>query len=138
MCGEPDHRLLLTTLPSGRVILQDDGDFPGYCVLEHRRHVTELYELGEPERNQLMRDIARVARAIGEVQKPHKLNYAILGNEVPHLHCHIVPRYPDDRWWGRPIWNRPAEQRRVLDAEEYKRIRSEVLKRLLAHGEESE
>src|SRR2546421_12186355 len=65
MCGEPDHRLLLTTLPSGRVILQDDGDFPGYCVLEHRRHVTELYELGEPERNQLMRDIARVARAIG-------------------------------------------------------------------------
>ena len=52
---------VLTTLPSGRVMLQDDGDFPGYCVLEHRRHVTELYELGEPERNQLMTDIARVA-----------------------------------------------------------------------------
>ena len=34
---------------------------------------------------------------------PVKLNYLTLGNIVPHLHTHVVPRYRDDPAPGGPI-----------------------------------
>jgi len=119
MCAEnaqPDstRRGLVARLPSGNLLLQNDADFPGYCVLVHQRHVTELHDLDAVERAQLIEDIAAASRAISAVCRPDKVNYAILGNEVPHLHCHVIPRYPYDGYWGAPIWNRPAALRAEL------------------------
>jgi diadenosine tetraphosphate (Ap4A) HIT family hydrolase len=33
-----------------------------------------------------------------------KLNYDLLGNSLPHLHTHVIPRYADD---PRPGWPFP-------------------------------
>jgi diadenosine tetraphosphate (Ap4A) HIT family hydrolase len=33
------------------------------------------------------------------------MNVAALGNLMPHLHWHIVPRYELDPRWGAPIWS---------------------------------
>jgi diadenosine tetraphosphate (Ap4A) HIT family hydrolase len=35
------------------------------------------------------------------------MNVESLGNIVPHLHWHIVPRYVGDARWGMPIWTTP-------------------------------
>jgi diadenosine tetraphosphate (Ap4A) HIT family hydrolase len=51
-----------------------------------------------------MREVRVVGRAITAAFNPIKLNYDILGNAVPHLHVHIVPRYTDD---PRPGWSFP-------------------------------
>ena len=40
---------------------------------------------------------------------PHKLNYEILGNVYPHLHCHIFPRYKDDTGVKDPVWFKVSE-----------------------------
>ena len=32
------------------------------------------------------------------------MNVEQMGNALPHLHWHIVPRYKDDPRWGKPIW----------------------------------
>jgi diadenosine tetraphosphate (Ap4A) HIT family hydrolase len=45
------------------------------------------------------------------------MNFEILGNAVPHLHCHIKPRYYGDPAPGRPISLDGAETR--LTAPEY-------------------
>jgi hypothetical protein len=50
------------------------------------------------------REVLRVARAIEAAFSPIKLNYDVLGNSVPHLHTHIVPRYAED---PRPGWPFP-------------------------------
>lgn len=121
---EHDDPLWLATLPSGRVRLQDDGDFPGYCILYHRRHVTELHELTPPERARLIEDLSRLAQAVADCCRPAKLNYACLGNLVPHLHWHVVPRYPTDGYWGRPFSDRPTDQRRPLPPADYARLRA--------------
>ena len=34
-------------------------------------------------------------------------NDHLLGNVVPHLHWHIIPRYRTDPRWGQPIWQTP-------------------------------
>ena len=124
-----DPRVLLE-LPSGRVLLQNDGDFPGYCILWFRRHAAELFDLTPPERAALVEDLNHLAQAIWHCCKPAKLNYVCLGNEVPHLHWHIIPRYADDGWWGKSPFVRPAEQTRTLTPELYADLAAALRKQL--------
>lgn len=73
-------------------------------VVWRGRHVAEPTELSEAEAAAYWRELLRVGRAIEQVMDPVKLNYDILGNSVPHLHTHIVPRYRED---PRPLWPFP-------------------------------
>jgi diadenosine tetraphosphate (Ap4A) HIT family hydrolase len=68
------------------------------------RHVVEPTELSEGEAATHGREVLRVGRAFETAFAPVKLNYVVLGNSVPHLHTHIVPRYADD---PRPGWPFP-------------------------------
>jgi diadenosine tetraphosphate (Ap4A) HIT family hydrolase len=67
-------------------------------------HVVEPTELTEQETSIYWRELRIVAKAIEGVMRPVKMNYNLLGNSVPHLHAHIVPRYADD---PRPGWPFP-------------------------------
>lgn len=44
-----------------------------------------------------------VARVLGELFQPAKLNYEIHGNTIPHLHLHLFPRFAGDPFVGGPI-----------------------------------
>ncbi|MCW3022474.1 MAG: Histidine triad protein [Conexibacter sp.] len=68
------------------------------------RHVAEPTQLTDDEAAAYGREVLRVGRALEAVMEPIKLNYDLLGNTVPHLHTHIVPRYADD---PRPGWPFP-------------------------------
>jgi diadenosine tetraphosphate (Ap4A) HIT family hydrolase len=68
------------------------------------RHVVEPTELTDTEAAAYGAEVLRVARALQRVLQPVKLNYDVLGNSVPHLHTHLVPRYADD---PRPGWPFP-------------------------------
>ncbi len=77
----------------------------GLSVVVFRgRHVVEPTELTDAEAAAYGREVLRAARAIQTVMQPVKLNYDVLGNSVPHLHTHLVPRYADD---PRPGWPFP-------------------------------
>jgi diadenosine tetraphosphate (Ap4A) HIT family hydrolase len=39
--------------------------------------------------------------------QPDKINLASLGNVVPHLHWHVIPRFADDAHFPSPIWASP-------------------------------
>jgi hypothetical protein len=41
---------------------------------------------------------------VADCCRPHKLNYELLGNQVPHLHWHLFPRYLDDPQRLQPVW----------------------------------
>lgn len=49
-------------------------------------------------------DLLRSQIAIERVTHPEHMNIAMLGNQMPHLHWHIIPRYEGDARWGGPIW----------------------------------
>jgi diadenosine tetraphosphate (Ap4A) HIT family hydrolase len=78
--------------------------YHGYCILVARRHATELSRLEDGERRAYLEDMCLLARAIEECFRPHKLNYELLGNQVPHLHWHLFPRYADDVHALQPVW----------------------------------
>lgn len=74
------------------------------AVVWRGRHVVEPTDLTDEEAAAYGRDVLAVGRAIQHAFAPVKLNYNLLGNSVPHLHTHIVPRYADD---PRPGWPFP-------------------------------
>jgi diadenosine tetraphosphate (Ap4A) HIT family hydrolase len=48
-------------------------------------------------------EVLAAGRAVQARFKPVKLNYMTLGNTVPHVHTHVLPRYQDDPAPGGPI-----------------------------------
>jgi diadenosine tetraphosphate (Ap4A) HIT family hydrolase len=48
-----------------------------------------------------------VEAALREIAQPDKINLASLGNVVPHLHWHVIPRWADDVNFPDAIWAAP-------------------------------
>ena len=91
---------------------------PGHAVVVFRdRHVADFTSLSSTEAAEYWRDVHAVARMIERVFAPCHMNYLLLGNSVPHLHVHVLPRYVDDPAPGKPL---PWEPKAV-DAAEFER-----------------
>jgi len=98
-----------------RVVIADEP-FVGFCRVIWNAHVREMTDLAVADREHLMRVVFRVESALRALLSPHKMNVASLGNLVPHLHWHLVPRFVDDSHFPNPIWaerKRAAPQRTV-------------------------
>ena len=106
MCGKhaAPSPLLIAELETARAYLHEDQFFPGYVLLVLRRHATELYELAARERAAHLEEVSRVAQALARAFRPVKMNYELLGNQVPHIHWHLVPRLATDPDLRQPIW----------------------------------
>ena len=104
--------------------LYTDQFFPGWTVLVLKRHATEMWELERDERNVLMEGVTQVARALATVYEAKKMNYELLGNQLAHIHWHLIPRRADDPAPRMPVWTHtheplalsPTEQRARIDA----------------------
>lgn len=121
MCNrwENDTDLRIAELEYSYLTLNRDQHFPGYCLLFTKQHQTELFHLDRTVRQGLMDEVSRVARALATCFKPDKLNYELLGNMVPHIHWHLVPRFSSEPLWPRPIWAEP-HQELLLSADQYR------------------
>ena len=86
------------------VILVDDANYPGFCRVVWNEHVKEMSDLNPAERALLNESVYRVELALREVMAPAKVNLASLGNVVPHLHWHVIPRFADDAQFPGPVW----------------------------------
>ena len=114
---EDKHLIEIGDLTISRLYLAKNQFVKGYCVLICRRHVIEPHELSKQERASYFDDLALVASALQRVFKADKMNYNILGNIIPHLHTHILPRYFSDNAPNRPI--DPASEEVILTTSEY-------------------
>ncbi|VEB45626.1 HIT domain [Chromobacterium violaceum] len=73
-------------------------------------HVKEMTDLSSDERQHLMDWVWRAEAAVRQVMQPAKVNLASLGNVVPHLHWHVIPRFEDDAHFPSPIWAAPRRE----------------------------
>jgi diadenosine tetraphosphate (Ap4A) HIT family hydrolase len=80
-----------------RIILVDE--IPGYIRIITQKHIKEFSELNNEEAIKLTLIIKNLEKGILKALKPDKINIASLGNVVPHLHIHMIPRYINDPWW---------------------------------------
>lgn len=99
------------------VIDVGDPDYAGYCRVIWNAHVREMTELAPSDRDHFMRIVYTVEAALRALLQPTKINLASLGNQVPHLHWHVIARFSDDPHFPDPIWavRRRDSVRRALD-----------------------
>ena len=136
LCLPPDPRLAVVELKHTTVRLNEDQLFTGYCFVVLNKHVKEPYHLPPEVRTAVMEEVYLVARALEALFTPNKINLESLGNMVPHVHWHVVPRFTTDALWPRPIWSEPHEPLTMDTASMEKRvsaIRDEIA-RLTASG----
>src|SRR6476620_9902726 len=89
-----DH--FIADLGLSKAYLHEDQFFPGWTVVVFKRHATELFHLAPTERIQLMEEVNLVAKTLAQVYEAKKINYELLGNQVPHIHWHLIPRLSND------------------------------------------
>jgi diadenosine tetraphosphate (Ap4A) HIT family hydrolase len=83
-------------LYSGWVLLGERQFVRGYVLLLPDPVVSSLNALATQERAQFMNDMARLGDALLKVTGAARINYAILGNQEPALHAHVIPRYAEE------------------------------------------
>jgi len=97
------------TVPVGdlalsRVLAMNDANYPWLVLVPRRAEKVEIIDLDEPDRAELMAEIAHTCEVLKSVAQCDKLNVAAIGNVVPQLHVHVVARRKDDPAWPRPVW----------------------------------
>ena len=102
-----DH--FIADLGLSMAYLDDDQFFPGWAVLVFKRHATELFHLAPTERIQLMEEVSRFAKVLAETFDAPKMNYGLLGNQMAHIHWHLIPRLSNDPAPQEPVWRVPHD-----------------------------
>lgn len=96
--------------PVLRVVLANEAGYPGFARVVWGAHVAEMSDLPEAAREHVMRAVFAVETAQRTVMSPHKVNVASLGNMVPHVHWHVIPRYRDDIHFPGSVWSAPQRE----------------------------
>lgn len=97
-----------------RVIRVDDPFYPAFLRVIWRDHIREMSDLPPPDQRHLMNVVLAAEGALRSLLTPHKINLASFGNQVPHLHWHVIARHPLDRHFPEPIWGTPQRPGQAL------------------------
>jgi histidine triad (HIT) family protein len=74
----------------------------GYLIVEPKRHAPGLADLTDAEAQAIGLLVTRLSRALKASERAEHIYSFVLGHQVPHLHIHVVPRYPGAprEYWG--------------------------------------
>ncbi len=74
---------------------------PGHTLIIPRRHVSSFFEVSAEERRAMFELLDTQKHVLDQEFSPAGYNVGIndgaaAGQTVPHLHIHLIPRYPGD------------------------------------------
>ncbi|MGM7681165.1 HIT family protein [Cytobacillus sp. Hm23] len=84
--------------------IDQDGKphYLGHIMIDLKRHIPTLGDMTVDEAQVFGMVMAKVSKALIESENAEHVYSYVLGDAVPHLHMHIVPRYPNTpkKYWG--------------------------------------
>lgn len=116
-----------------RVIFADEAAWPGFCRVIWRAHVAEMTDLPLKAQQELMGVVLAVEKAMREILRPDKVNLASLGNMVPHLHWHVIPRFGDDTCFPESVWGQKQREADSLALARRKALLPELAEAIRRH-----
>ena len=116
-------------MDTGYLYVFKEQSHPGRLILAHDKHISEMIELTDEERNAFFADLAKAAKAIHKVYQPKKVNYGAYGDTGCHLHFHLVPKYEGEYEYGGVFEMNPG---RVVISEEECEVIAQKIREALA------
>ncbi|MEP6935652.1 MAG: hypothetical protein ABI988_17215, partial [Nitrospirota bacterium] len=49
-------------------------------------------------------EVNLVAKTLAQIYEARKINYELLGNQLPHIHWHVIPRLANNPAPLEPVW----------------------------------
>jgi diadenosine tetraphosphate (Ap4A) HIT family hydrolase len=99
----------------------------GYCVLQLKEHVREFFDLPPHTAREMFDELIIASRAVQKTFDPWKLNHSCYGNQVPHVHWHIFPRYESEgNHLSHPWLHADEFPKHKIDAEMARKIAARV------------
>jgi diadenosine tetraphosphate (Ap4A) HIT family hydrolase len=120
------------------VYVHTNQSYLGRCIIWcDRENATDLSEATEDERNELFEIMREMKIALEKTFQADWINYSFLGNETPHLHGHLVPRYKNEKTFDGTIFkdlrwghNWLTDRSFVTSKELLQSIKNEIIKNL--------
>ncbi|MCY1435093.1 hypothetical protein D9M71_511730 [compost metagenome] len=127
---------VICRMASGWAVMGDVQFLPGYCLLLPDPVVASLNDLDAEARASYLLDMARIGDAVLQATGAVRINYEILGNTEPELHCHIFPRYASEPEHNRkmPVWFYDWKTAIAYSEETHGALRSAIAELLAASG----
>jgi histidine triad (HIT) family protein len=98
-----DDLVLVSHIATGEVLGRAGTTaYLGHLFVEPRRHAPGLADLTEAESRAVGWWCTRASQALREAAGAEHVYAAVIGDGVPHLHVHLLPRYPGtprEYWW---------------------------------------
>lgn len=80
------------------VYIHENQNYLGRCVVWCKRgNALDLADATKEEQKELFLILRNLREALKKSFQPNWFNYAFLGNETRHLHCHLMPRYAEQK-----------------------------------------
>ena len=121
--------LKITELKSSTVYLNLNNTYPGRCIVALKEHQQELFQLDKDQLFNFINDVARVAQSIKIATGADKINYAVFGDVVSHLHFHLVPKTKNGPQWGN-YFNDTSQNPQTLTTQQAEELKRQILKYL--------
>ena len=97
-------------LPADRIVLQNNSAIamydaypvsPGHLLIIPTRHVASWFDTDDTEKQDMLKLLATARSYLHNAHQADACNIgindgAVAGQTVPHLHIHLIPRYPGD------------------------------------------
>lgn len=97
LCKKNEFPLMIHEFKNSFFVLGDHQFYKGYSLLYLKKHIRELHEMPKSEYLELSDELYQASLAIEKTLNPWKVNVMCIGNQTPHIHWHIVPRYEEDK-----------------------------------------
>ena len=74
----------------------------GHTLVIPKKHYQDIFDIPDSELQKLIVEVQKTAKLLKEKLNAEAINIfqrngLLAGQEVDHIHFHVVPRYPDDR-----------------------------------------
>ena len=97
--------VFVAKLSTSSLYLSRDQRFRGRSLLIlDGPHTVGLEALDDVRAHSMFDDLLRSSRALRAATGCDLMNQASLGNQIAHLHWHLIPRFVGDSRWGAPPW----------------------------------
>ncbi|MCF6173255.1 MAG: HIT family protein [Campylobacteraceae bacterium] len=83
----------------------EDSEIPWLKIFTQKKY-KELSDCNEETRQELFKTMLLIETQMIEYYHPAKVNIAIFGNYLPHVHVHVMARFKEDSHFPEPMWGK--------------------------------